>query len=85
LTDDGFEVKNLFRSSYTKWTDIKDIRKGKIKGNQMIFFDFTENHQKWNTGKKMAKSLSGKEGAIQSSYNISTDELVGLMREYLLK
>lgn len=85
LTDEGFEVKSLFRSSFTKWMDIKDIRKGQIKGTKMIFFDYTDNHKKWNTGKKVAKSLSGNEGAVQSSYNISTDNLLELMRAYHLK
>ena len=28
LTDKGFEVKGLFRSSFTKWTDIKGFRQG---------------------------------------------------------
>ena len=30
LTDEGFEIKGLFRSSFTKWTDIKDFRQGQI-------------------------------------------------------
>lgn len=34
---------------------------------------------------KVAKFLSGKEGAIQSSYNISTDKLIELMTEYKRK
>jgi len=85
LTDEGFEVKGLFRSSFTKWTDIKDFRKGQIKGNKMIFFDYTEKHKKWGNGKKAAKFLSGNEGAVQSSYNISTDNLIELMTEYKLK
>ena len=85
LTDKGFEVKGLFRSSFTKWTDIKDFRQGQIKGNKMIFFDYTDKHKKWNDGKKVAKFLSGKEGAIQSSYNISTDKLIELMTKYKRK
>ncbi|MCD8412865.1 hypothetical protein LNJ09_08925 [Tenacibaculum finnmarkense genomovar ulcerans] len=85
MTDSGFEVKVLFRSNFTKWTDIKGFIQGKIKGNKMIFFDYTDNHKKWNNGKKVAKFLSGKEGAIQSSYNISTDKLIELMTEYKRK
>lgn len=85
LTDEGFEVKGLFRSSFTKWTDIKDFRQGQIKGNKMIFFDYTDRHKKWKSGKKVAKFLSGKEGAVQSSYNIKTEDLLNLMKEYKLK
>ena len=85
LTNEGFEVKGLFRSSFTRWTDIKDFRQGQIKGNQMIFFDYTDKHKKWKSGKKVAKFLSGKEGAVQSSYNIKTEELLNLMKEYKSK
>ena len=85
LTDEGFEVKGLFRTNFTKWADIKDFRQGQIKGNKMIFFDYTDKHEKWSNGKKVAKFLSGKEGAVQSSYNIKTDELLNLMKEYKLK
>ena len=48
----------------------------------MIFFDYTDQHKKWNSGKKVAKFLSRNEGAVQSSYNIKTDELLILMEEY---
>ena len=82
LTNEGFEVKSLFKSSFTKWSDVKDFREGQIKGNKMIFFDYTDQHKKWNSGKKVAKFLSGNEGAVQSSYNIKTDELLILMEEY---
>lgn len=82
LTKEGFEVKSLFRTSFTKWTDIKNFRKGHINGNKMIFFDYTDEHSKWKRGKKIAKFLSGKEGAIQSIYNISTEELMKLMIKY---
>ena len=51
----------------------------------MIFFDYTEEHKKWKSGKKVAKFLSGKEGVVQSSYNIKTEQLLSLMKEYKLK
>ncbi|NRD20954.1 hypothetical protein HNV08_12930 [Winogradskyella eckloniae] len=85
LTDEGFETKNLFRSNFTKWDDVKEFRQGHINGNKMIFFDYTDEHKKWISGKKVAKFLSGKEGAVQSSYNIKTEELLNLMKEYKLK
>ncbi|WP_408040558.1 STM3941 family protein [Tenacibaculum amylolyticum] len=85
LTDDGFEVKSMFRTNFTKWSHVKDFRIGTIHSNKMIFFDYTEEHKKWDQGKKIAKLLSGKEGAIQSIYNISVDDLLQLMIEYKFK
>lgn len=43
---------------------------------------YTAEHKKWDTGKKLSKYLSGKEGAIMSTYNIKTEELLNLMKEY---
>lgn len=85
LNDEGFEVKSLFRTSFTKWSDVKDFRKGSLHGNKMIFFDYADEHNKWKEGKKIAKFISGKEGAIQSTYTISTEDLIELMVTYKIK
>ena len=85
LNEEGFEVKSMFRTNFTKWSHVKDFRKGHINGNKMIFFDYTEQHKKWNKGKKISNFLSGKEGAVQSIYKISTEELIKLMITYQSK
>lgn len=82
LDKDGFEVKSPFRSNFTKWSEVKNFNKGSIRGNKMILFDYTSEHKKWNTGKKIAQFLSGNQGAILSNYNINTDKLLALMIEY---
>jgi len=85
LTNEGFEIKSLFRSSFTKWSDVKDFSLGETFGNKMIFFDYTEEHKNYKGAKKFAKFLSKKEGAIPSSYTIKTYELLILLNEYKRK
>lgn len=85
LTEEGFEVKSLFRSHFTKWSEIDNFRLGNMSGNDMIFFDYTDEHKKWKYGKKVSKFLTKKDGAIQSSYNISTIELFDLLLLYKSK
>jgi len=83
LNEEGFEVKSLFRAHFTKWSEVKDFRQGYISGNKMIFYNYTDKHKKWKSGKKISKFLSnGSEGAFQSAYNISTDKLMALMKDY---
>ena len=82
ITEEGFEVKSLFRTQLTKWDEIKGLRKGSLQGNKMIMYDYTGKHRKWKNGKKVAKFLAGKEGALLSDYTIKTDELLALMEEY---
>lgn len=52
LNEEGFEVKSLFRAHFTKWPEVKDFRQGYISGNKMIFYNYTDEHKKWNAGKK---------------------------------
>ncbi len=85
LTDEGFEVKTIFRSNFTKWSDVKEFSQDTIRGNKMIFFNYTNSHKKHKISKKLAKFLAVKEGVIQSSYNIKTKELLNLMKEYKRK
>jgi hypothetical protein len=85
LNDEGFEVRSLFRSHFTKWSHIKNLRIGNVPGNRMIFFDFTDDYGKRSPMKKAARSLSRNKGAVPSSYVISTKELLNIMETYLQK
>ncbi len=85
LNEEGFEIKGLLRTNFTKWSEVKNFRQGHINGNKMIFFDYTQKHKKGKRGKKLAKFLSGNEGAIQSTYTIKTKELLKLIKAYKLK
>ncbi|WNJ17145.1 PH domain-containing protein [Pontibacter sp. G13] len=82
LDEEGFEVKTLFRTHFTRWSEVKDFRAGQINGNKMIFYNFTAKHKKHQTAKKVAKFLSTKEGALPSNYTIQTKDLLELMKEY---
>ncbi len=85
LTDEGFEVKSLFRTNFTKWTEIENLEQDSLRGNKMICFDYTEEHKKYNTEKKIGKFLLGKGGVIQSIYAIKTKDLLALMKQYKSK
>jgi len=82
LDEEGFKVKNMFRTNFTRWSEVKNIRASSIRGTKMILFDYTAEHKKWKSGKKLAKFLAGKEGGLVSDYTIKTKELLNLMEEY---
>ena len=85
LNEEGFEEKIFFRSHFTRWTEAENFRQGRVGGSKMILFNYTEHHTKWKHAKRLAKFLAGNEGAIRSTYNISTEDLLALMQEYKLK
>ena len=82
LDEEGFEVKHLFRTSFTSWSEIKNLRAGSVKGTKMILFDYTAKHKKGKAGKKLAKFLGGNEGGLVSDYSIKTKELLKIMKDY---
>ena len=85
LNEEGFEVKSLFHTKTTKWSEVKDFRQANFRGNKMICFDYIDKHNNGKKNKKLSKFLSGNQGAVQSSYNIKAEELLKLMKNYKRK
>jgi len=81
LTEDGFTITSLFRSHFTKWTDVKSFEIGYLGRNKAIMFDYVDSHKEHKTGKSIAKQLSGSHGALPSTYGMKVTELLTLMNE----
>lgn len=85
LTKEGFEVKSLYKTNFTKWSDIDVFTTGYISKNLMVLFNYSNNHNKYNTGKKLAKSIAGNEGALPNNYGMKAKNLAILMNEWKSK
>ena len=85
LTEEGFEVRNLYRSEFIKWSDVKVFRVGSVGMNQMVMYDYTGSHTKYKSGKKLSKFLSGSESALPITYGMSAKKLADLMNEWKSK
>ena len=82
LTEEGFEMTGLFRKSVTKWTDVKSFKVGYLGQNKTIKFDFVDDHKKHETGKLIAKHLSGNHGALPTTYGLKATELLKILNEW---
>lgn len=82
LTEEGFEIKNLFRTNFIYWEDVNQFSTGYIGKNRMVMFDFSPKHKKFESGKRIAKSLSGREGALPNNYGMKAEELAKLMNHW---
>ena len=94
LTGDGFEMRNLYRSHYTKWDEIKSFRAGSISiptyiqfgiiytNKKMVFFDYEKNHKKHKIGKALSNALFGSQAALPDLYGMKVDDLAKLMNEW---
>ncbi|MCF2873404.1 MULTISPECIES: STM3941 family protein [Tenacibaculum] len=82
LNNEGFEVRSLYRSTFTKWTDVTSFKLGKLHNSRMILFDYSDQHKKWKNVKKLSKLIANNEGGIQTSYKIPSSELVEILNQY---
>jgi hypothetical protein len=82
LTKDAFIVTSFFRSTSTRWSDVKEFKIGYIGKSKFLKFDFSDKHSQSSIGKGLAKFLSGNHGALPSNYGMTIAELCNLMNEW---
>jgi len=82
LTEEGFEVKSMYKSHFTKWSDIEYFGVGEISNNKMVMFIYSENHNTQKIGKEIARGLTGGEGGLPNTYGMKADKLADLMNEW---
>jgi len=82
LTKEGFEMTSLFRKSVTRWTDIESFKIGYLGQSKTVMFDYNENYKKYETGKLIAKELSGSHGALPTTYGQKATELLKILNEW---
>lgn len=94
LTNEGFEIRNLYKSDFTKRSDVKvfkigtipmHIYGGYVRQKKMVMLDYVKTHKKHRRGKMASKALSGSHGALPDSYGKSIEELVQIMNEWKSK
>ena len=85
LNEQGFIMTSLFRSSFTKWTDVKSFKPGYLGRNKAVMFDYVKSHKKHATGKNISKLLSGSQAALPSTYGMKATELIEIMNEWKKK
>ena len=82
LNEDGFTITTFFKDDFTSWKDVKTFKAGFIGPNKAILLDYVDNHNKYQTGKKIAKVLSGSDGGIPQLYGCSQIELLEILTEW---
>lgn len=85
LSDQGFEMRSLFRSTFTHWDAIEQFELGVIRHKKMVVFNYTPNHFQLPTGVNTARKLTGFDGALPDTYGKSIEELSSLLNEWKYK
>lgn len=82
LSHEGFEVRNLYRSYFTKWSEVKRFTVGTSGKTKMVQFNYSSGHKKQSKGKLISRLLSGSEGGLPDTYGMKADQLARLMNEW---
>ncbi len=82
LMSEGFEVKSLFRSKFTKWTEVEGFELIVLSHNKMIGYNYTKAYRKHKTERKISKAFGGKERVLPTTYDIKLEELLDLIQAY---
>lgn len=87
LTEDGFEVRSMFRSWSVSWRTISEIGVYSLYQNgaeiaRMVGFNQTDEWRSQSRMKALSKSLSGFERGIPDTYGLSAEALAELLARY---
>jgi len=79
VSSSGIEIRSLWRCHEYKWSDISHFYTGCVGKNKMVLIAFAPSYQQAQTARKVARALSGAEGALPDTYGFTAEALA----EYL--
>lgn len=83
LTAEGFRVKNLFRATLYRWSDVAGAFAAIDSGPRgMVCFNFRADFPLSPKARRLAHKLAGYDGALPSTYGMSARDLAALMNEW---
>lgn len=82
LTEEGFYIRSLFRTHFTRWEDVTGFAVFSISVNAMVGFNYSASYTRQQLGRQWAQDLAGWEGALSDTYGMSAQELADLMNAW---
>ncbi len=83
LTNDGFEVRSLFRSFFYKWHDVENFR---VRRSGLFLkrvgFDFSSSVHQFPRVRAATKRVLGSEDALPDNFGLRATTLAELMNEW---
>jgi hypothetical protein len=82
LTENGLEVRSLYRSWFVSWDEIAYFAIANIGYGDVVVFMFSDRYHKAKTSRALARAIAGYEGALPDTYGMKADELCCLLSEW---
>ena len=85
LDHTGFEMSSIGRKNKIQWRDVQSFKIGSIRGAKMIVINYSPSFAEHKAARAVAGALTGMEGAIPNSYNVSLVELERVLKQWLAR
>jgi hypothetical protein len=82
LTDEGFEMAAMSRTTAYKWSDVERFQVIRVRGAKMIGIVFSAEYNRQMAARAVSSKLTGVEGAIPDNYNASVQEICRALNEW---
>jgi len=83
LDRQGLEMKSMGRKNRTLWKDVQSFKIGSIRGAKMIAINYRPHYADQKLARVVVSAVSGMEGAIPNSYNVSLVNLERVLNQWL--
>ncbi len=83
LDREGLEMKSMGRKNRILWKDVQSFKIGSIRGAKMIAINFRPQYADQKLARVVVNAVSGMEGAIANSYNVSLMDLERALNKWL--
>lgn len=76
-------MKSMGRKNRTLWKDVQSFKIGSIRGAKMIAINYRLHYADQKLARVVVSAVSGMEGAIPNSYNVSLVNLERVLNQWL--
>ena len=89
INSSGIEMKTFFKPMKLSWNDVDEFYVAKMRTGlsrtKMIGIRYSESYKRQRTGRKIAESLTGLEGALPDHFNRSAEEVCEVLNRFKRK
>jgi hypothetical protein len=85
LTENGFTIRNLFRETFYRWSDVRGFSVQEIHGHSVVGFEFTDEyrpHRARRIRRRIRHGLIGVDAVVPDNLGLSCSQLARLLNDW---
>ena len=82
LTEEGIEVRSLYRRWSVRWRDVQAFFPAFISRREMVCWNYAADYTDQRTGRVIANNLAGVEAALPDTYGLPAAVLADLLNQW---